>query len=266
MDNNQPDQTPSSEPLLADPSHTPPEGLSRGERVIQPLTSGPIVPEPDPAPTPPQPAPSPVVTSAAVNPGVAPQDVAPQASSGISTAPVASPDSMFIAGSQLAEEKVKLPSGIYIIAGLNLLGFITGFFDTSQTGAMYTVVMFIDLLLAIGLILRYEIARKSLLWLSGLTLIIALASIFLLAGLQQKIKQSKTDYETAISRIDQSRITEAQKQQLQSINTTLASQEKLAGKAITFTYIKLGVATLEAVGILIYLTRPSVKEIFKTID
>ncbi|HUP26560.1 MAG TPA: hypothetical protein VM124_02880 [Candidatus Limnocylindrales bacterium] len=264
MDNNQSDQL-SSEPKPVSSDDTSQASLTHGERVIQPLTPTPVNPEPVPTPEPPAVAISPMPADSPIS-NVMPQQGEVPVPNTAPVPPEAPSGSTFIAGSQLQEEKVKLPTGIFVIAGLNLLGFITGFFDTSQTGAIYTVVMFINLLLAIGLVLRYEIARRSMLWLSGLTLIIAVAGIFMLGALQQKIKQSKADYETAISRIDKNMITQTQKQQLETITATIASQEKLAGKAITLTYIKLGVATLEAVGILVYLTRPSVKGVFRTTE
>ncbi|HEX8762760.1 MAG TPA: hypothetical protein VF733_03280 [Candidatus Saccharimonadales bacterium] len=169
---------------------------------------------------------------------------------------------MGLAGSQLQPEKKKLPIGIYIIAGLNLLVFVAGFLDSSQSSMIYIIAMFINLAIAVGLIMRFQAARKLALGVSVLILMISGVSLFLVAGLQQRLKDRKADYESATSRIDQSKITPAQKQQLDAIRTTIAAQEKQAGKSVAVTYLKFGLTCLEGIAGVIYLTRPKVKEIF----
>lgn len=171
-----------------------------------------------------------------------------------------------LTGSQIQQQKVRLPIGIYIIAGYNLVGFAIGFFDSSQNSEIYTIVMFADLLLAIGLLLRLEVARKIILWLECITLVLTIASLFLLVGLQLRIQTLKTNYDTAISRIDQSKLTPTQKQQLDDIQTAIAVKQKQAGKAITFTYFKLGATAVGTIVVLVYLTRPKVKEVFHELE
>lgn len=172
----------------------------------------------------------------------------------------------FLTGSQMQQQKVPLPIGIYFIAGFNLVGFAIGFFDTSQNSAIYTIVMFLNLLLAVGLILRLELARKFILWLLGMTLVLTIVSLFLLVGLQQRLQTLKTNYDDAISRIDQSKLSITQKQQLDTIQAAITGKEKLAGKAITFTYIKLGATAVETIVVMVYLTRPKVKEVFRELE
>lgn len=174
--------------------------------------------------------------------------------------------STYLTGSQMQQIKVPLPVGIYIIAGFNLIGFIVGFYDTSQNSALYTITLFIDLLLAIGLLLRLEAARKTFMWLTGITLFLTSASFYLLLSLQQKIQLSKTNYEAAISKLDRSKLTETQKQTLSTLQAAITVKEKQAGKAVTFTYIKLGATAVETIAVMVYLTRPKVKEVFHKLE
>jgi hypothetical protein len=171
-----------------------------------------------------------------------------------------------LAGSQMQPEKVKMPVGIYIIAGLSLLGFIAGFFDSSQSSTIYIIAMFMNLALAIGLIMRLQAARKLAIWLSGIILVITAASLLLLVGLQDRLHQRRADYEAAFSKIDRSKITSTQKQQLEAMSAAIATQEKKAGKAITFTYFKLGATSVECIAVIVYLTRPRVKAVFHGLE
>lgn len=181
-------------------------------------------------------------------------------------ASIAPTNSTFLMGSQVQQAKKRLPKGVYVIVVFTLLGFVTGFFDASQTSAIYVVAMFVNLLLAVGLVLRLEVARKLMVWLSILLAILMVVSVLLFFGLQQRIHQLNTNYETAVSRIDPSSLTPTQKQQLEVMSTTLAKEEKRVGRAISFTYLKLGVTALEAVAVIVYLTRPKIKEVFHELE
>lgn len=260
-----------------------PSGASNsptGEKVIQPLTpnfnANPLPAPSNPlqhsnVPTPVNPNPAPLGTdipaslnpvSASVPPATATSPQSPQTASAIPPTQTAS-GTAFLTGSDLRQEKKKLPVGVYIIAGFNLLGFVGGFFDTSQASQLYTFAMLLNLLLGIGLLVRVEAARKTMVILSGLILVLSVASVVMLAALQSRLTHVKTDYESAISRIDQNRLSTDQKQKLATLNQTLESQQKKVGKIITYTYIKLGVTAVETVIVMVYLTRPSIKEVFE---
>jgi hypothetical protein len=170
---------------------------------------------------------------------------------------------VFLTGSQLQPEaQKKLPWGVYAIVAFTLVSFILSFFDNSQASLLYTIAMLLNLLLAIGLLLRMEAARKLLLWLSGITLALAIASTVGLYMVQKRIHDLKSQYDTIVSRIDRNRMTTVQKEQLDKLTADLTEKEKQAGKAISFTYTKLGVTAVETVAVVIYLTRPKVKEFF----
>ncbi|HTE22236.1 MAG TPA: hypothetical protein VK674_04315 [Candidatus Limnocylindria bacterium] len=170
---------------------------------------------------------------------------------------------VFLTGSQIQLEKKKLPVGVYVLTGFTLLSFLASFFDSSQTSVIYSVAMLVSLLVAIGLVLRMEAARKFMTGYSVVLLVLTIVSIVLLVGLQQRIRQNKANYEAAVNRIDQSRLTSNQKQLLEAMSMTLAAQEKQAGKAISFTYFKLGSTALVSLATIVYLTRPKVREAFE---
>ena len=169
---------------------------------------------------------------------------------------------MYLTGSQLVPEKKPLHPGIYIIAAWNMIGFVLSFFGSSQTNVIYGVITFLDLLVGVGLLCRLEVARKIMLWLSAIMIILSVISLIILAGLQQRIAQSKAHYETAVSKINQQTLTSTERQELADIQTKLDTQEKQAGKAIGLTYFEEGAFVVEGLAVIVYLTRPKIKAVF----
>ena len=155
-------------------------------------------------------------------------------------------------------EKQKMPIGVYIIIGFSFIGFIAGFFNTLQSNTIYTIVMTIKLLLSLGLLMRLEIARKLILWVSGVILVVIAISLLLLANVQKHLQQNQTAYESTISKIDHDRLSPNQKQQLLDVDVATASQARKADVAITLTYVRLGITAVECLAVIIYLTRPKI--------
>lgn len=177
------------------------------------------------------------------------------------------PEQTFITGSQIVEVRKKLPFGVYLIASLNLLAFAVSFFDTSQTGNIYSIAMLVDLLFGVGMLLRMEWARKIYVWLSVVVIILSILSIFVLIGLQLRIKDIKANYNDSLSKIDQTHQTASQKKTLDTLQAQITDTEKKVGKLITFAYIKNIGTAVGTMVIVIYLTRPKVKEVFvKALD
>ncbi|MEI7838264.1 MAG: hypothetical protein WCI37_00590 [bacterium] len=167
-------------------------------------------------------------------------------------------------GSQMRKQKVRVPIGIYIIGGYTLIGFVIGLFDTTQNSIIYSIIMLLDLMLAIGLLLRLEIARKILLWLEGLTLAITILSFFTLFGLQQRLQTVTTNTNNSINRAE--KINSIQNDKLEKIKLALAEERKKADQAIKLTYYKLGGTAAGTIVIIIYLMRPKVKEAFHELE
>ncbi len=254
------DQLPSANGQPAQSNDPIPHGPTGGEKVIQPLSQD-LQPVPMVNPTLP-----PVQPSFAPPPTPAP--VAPQPIIPAPVAPASLPNDPYagLTGSQMQQQKQPLPVGVYVIAGFNFVGFVISFYDSSQSSGIYTVAMLFDLLLAIGLVLRLDIARKLIVGLSALILILTAVSLLQLAGFQHRLQQAKTNYDNAVSKIDPTSLTPTQQDQLQSLRDAISAQEKKAGKAIAFTYIKLGLTAAETIVVMVYLARPKVKAAFHELE
>jgi hypothetical protein len=238
----------------------PPSSVSIGGKVIQPLD-----PNLSAQPTTPVQVIGPTVSSnsptnvSSRRSGVYPADSADTTSVNDNASPYTT---MHQVGSQLTLEKKPLHWGIYIIAAWNMVGFALSFFSSSQTNTIYAVVMFLDLIVGIGLFFRLEVARKVMVWLAGILLVLSVISLILLVGLQQRIARSKANYNNAISHINQEQLTPQQQQQLATIQTNINNQQKEAGKAIGITYFKDSTSSVEGLVVIIYLTRPKIKDVF----
>jgi len=247
MDNKPP--TPAPEPPKTNPSDYPTIEINSDElSQISPTTPSEPVETTSTEPT--GPPPKPVVG-----------DVDPTYSAASNT--VAPDGSTLQSDAHMQPTKKKLPRGIYAIAGFNLLAFVVGFFDTSQTSLIYIIIMFVNLFVAAGLMLRLELARKAAIVLAGVLLVISIVGIFLLVGLQQRIHESRVTYETTFANVNQSKITSTQQQQLNNMKLILDKQENQAGKALAFTYAKLGITAVVSVAVIVYLRRPQVQEVFE---
>ncbi len=236
----------------------PPSSLANPNHVIQPLTAVDQQTPPPPPPTPPPsmatpphiisaqpPAPNSIVTSPSTD-----------ASQTVATTPM-------LVGSQLQAEKKKLPIGLYIIIGYSIIGFAAGFFDTSQNSLIYTMALLLELVMVVGLMLRQEAARKAVIWISGIIVVLSIVGIVLLTLVQHNLHDLHLRYNTAVTHIDPRKITLTEKKQLAALTTQIAQQEKQIGKVVTYTYIRLGAEIIGNTVMIIYLTRPKVKEIFE---
>jgi hypothetical protein len=165
------------------------------------------------------------------------------------------------------EEKQPIPKGIYALAAWNAFGLITSFFDASSTGVLYTVGLLLSLLVTVGLLFRLEAMRKLYIVLS---VVVALAGGFEILGLyalQARYHQAQNNYEAAVGKLDAAgRINASQKKQLADMGKDLSAKTKSADKALTYTYAIVGTGALVNVGAAVYLTRPSVKEAFHTLE
>ncbi|MGF7228491.1 MAG: hypothetical protein ACQR33_00715 [Candidatus Saccharibacteria bacterium] len=169
-----------------------------------------------------------------------------------------------LTGSQLQQQKASTPVGVYIIAIANLAAFVASFFDTSQTSLIYTIVMLAELLLALGLILRVNTARKVMMTLATITIVMSVASAVLLVGVQHRIATSKANYNTAISKINPKQLNVSEQAQLDQLKSSMATAEKQAGKAITYTYALLVAYSVESIAVITYLSHPRIRDFFTT--
>lgn len=211
----------------------------------------------------PTPMPAPVVSPAGdksaekpVNAGIYPSYDKPDTSS--------SPNGKFLTGSQIADKKPAMPLGIYILAGFYGIGIVSSFLNNSRNSTLLSIAMVVNLMLCIGLLLRQAVARKVIIWVSALTIFIAVINIFTLIALQQTLQKRKEDYRAAIAKIDMSRATTQQQQAIAKIDTELKNSEKEAGKSISVAFAINGFVLIESGVVIFYLTRARVKQAFET--
>lgn len=116
-------------------------------------------------------------------------------------APTPSDGLIGMTGSMLAPEKPQIPKGIYVLTGFSALGFLFSFFNTSQNGLLFTIVLLGDLMLTIGLYLRLNIIRKILIVFASLTIIVSIGLIIGLIGLQSRIDRATQAYDAAVEKL-----------------------------------------------------------------
>lgn len=175
-------------------------------------------------------------------------------------------DSVGLTYSQMEPVKQKVSIGVFVVTALSFLGVIASFFDTSQNSGIYSLIMVANLVMAVGLLFRLEVARKIIVWLQIIVTTFSILAIFLLLGLQQRIQTLKSNYNTAVNKINQAQLSAPQKQQIEDMQKLIDEKEKQVGKAITFTYIKLGLTVVESIVVVVYLTRPRVKDVFRKLE
>lgn len=154
-------------------------------------------------------------------------------------------------------QKTRLPKGVYVIAGLILIGFTFSFFDTSQNSFLFSIGLFMDLLLGIGLLLRMEAARKMLIIISAALLVLTTASAFLIVGFQSRMASQKAKFEAAVGRLNKEN-----QVSLDEFRTHITAAERQLDRDLGLIYTKLALSGIFHIAVIIYLTRPRVKEAF----
>lgn len=220
---------------------------------VQPQNQ-PVVPSNDPVPPASQPASAPAAVPPAVTVESAPQPQAVDLPIGLT-------------GSMMPEQKTPVPIGIYILAGLMTVSLGISFFDSSQYGAVASVALIIDMLLTAGVLFRLEGARRLLIVMSSITLVLVALSALLSLGLQSRLKHAKADLNAALSEVEKSpRLTAEQQEQINTIRADVKKAEEAIGRGMTVIYIKLGVNAVIQSVVIVYLSRPKVKKAFRTAE
>jgi hypothetical protein len=275
-------------PTQPNPTPNPSQPARVGERVIQPITPGLTMPtansdapqvaaQPNPAVAPS--TISPASPTSPVAPTIVPPTSQPAAPADNSTPlfttpqPTAtvqqSPDGYvggFLTGSAIANEPTRLPVGVYIIVGLMFLNAISSLFNVVQSNGFYTVAMLFSLLIAVGMLAKLDVARKALLWLMGIVLIVTVLSFFLLAATINRINQKLDAADAQIAQADKSNWTAKQKHDVQVFVDSAHKGRDDLDRKIRITYFIYGLTLIEPIVILIYLTRPKVKSAFRVLE
>lgn len=121
------------------------------------------------------------------------------------------PTPKYLTGSNLAATKMPLPKGVYIVVGLTAVDLVLSMFRSTDTSVIFTIVMFFDLVVCIGLLLKIESIRKMLIVVSVIVIVLAGIEIFGLMLLKDKVAQQNTLYNQAVSRIDPAHVSVRQR-------------------------------------------------------
>lgn len=167
-----------------------------------------------------------------------------------------------LTGSQVQQVPKKLPVGIYVIVGFLFLGFILGFFNDNTT-IIYTLLLFVNVGLGLGLLLKREGVRKTLVIVSSITIVLTAITISRLYLVQNRANQRANDAQTALDKIENN--SSASQQQVSLANgykAQISDQQKLLHKTYALAYIENSIVILANICQVIYLKRPKVKEVF----
>lgn len=239
----QPQPQPAVQPPAPAPQPAPPKPPSvGGQRVIQPSAA--MLQE---------------MQSAKTAPKLAPATAAPPAP-GVSQSPA--PDASKVPTLTRPPEDVlapdKLHPGIYVIVAFLIIGFILSLFDNN--GILYVVVNFIQLALAFGLLLKKEVARKILVVISSILVILNIVVIIGLFSVQSEAKTKEAQTQAALSNALNNG---ANAQAVNSVRTELKNDQAKLNKTYTLAYIDEAIVILADGAMVFYLTRRSVKAVFK---
>lgn len=169
-------------------------------------------------------------------------------------------------GSRIQPKKAAMPKGVFVIATITLIGFVASFFDSSQLSLVYTIIILLDLLLVIGLFLRMEVARKFAFWLAVTTVILnaLLAGVFYMSVDRANSMEQKFIAEAKRLQSINVQMTREQQEYLDNMQKDVESANDALGKSQPFVYGKLGATIVAYCGVALYLSRPKVKESFRT--
>jgi ABC-type multidrug transport system fused ATPase/permease subunit len=155
----------------------------------------------------------------------------------------------------------RLPKGVYVIVGLVFIDFLSIFFNTN-TSSIYSIAMVLDLLVAVGLLTKTEMARKAAVYVEIISIVLICIVVIMLASLDAKVNKSEAQFKQVVASLNTATETDAQKTGLAKLSTLLDQERKQLGHDINIAYIRDGISAAFSIGILVYLTRPSVKEVF----
>jgi hypothetical protein len=240
------------------------------EKIIQPLPSADREESPAPTPAPVAaaaqslPIEKPFAPTVRVTQSSVPQTPAPQMTRPPAVATNSEGVPIGVAASNLnLDTRPSLPVGVYIIVLVILVNVGASFLNTN-TSAVYTLAMVLDLLVAFGLLLRIEIFRMVSIILQSITIVLVALVIVGLILVQNRLNQLHSQYEQAITHLNPVTETVQQKAGIASLNKKIESQQKQVGKTIRTAYIRDGLNIVADGVVIIYLTRPRVKAAFET--
>lgn len=235
-------------------------GLTHGMRTIEPLAhddsrqpepASPVITQPLPSSTP-EPV-RPQLNVAALYPAV-PEHNSPLIAEG--------GGQTFLTGSQLPVERPKIPLGVYVIAGLNIVSLVAIFLDDYHAGTWYTITMLLNLVFAVGLLLRQDMIRKLYIALCVLSVGVVVLAFIGIANTRDKLQALRANYDATVSSMDTTNLSPEQTAQMKILPQLMEEIQKKNDKLFMTAYIRLGAEAVVAVVCIVYLTRPKVRAAF----
>jgi hypothetical protein len=173
-------------------------------------------------------------------------------------------DLLGMTGSKIIPKKQKIPKGVFVIAAISTVGFIASFFDNSQLGLFYTVLLLADLLLVARLFLRLEMARKLLFWVAIATVVLNLLFGGLFYMMVNRAEQLEQEFIAEAQRLNEINPQKSKQDQdmLDNMQKEVEAAQNNLGDLANLVYLKVGITAVAYAGSAVYLTRPKVKEAF----
>jgi hypothetical protein len=167
-----------------------------------------------------------------------------------------------IADSQLNVKKKRLPVGVYLIVGWSLFSFVVSLFNTSEDSLYFSMVLFTNSLLGIGLLFGLEIARRSIVWLFGILAVLSVIILLMLTVVQAQVHQVEYNYNAAVSHVNQQNFDETGRQRVTAMKAQVTLEQKKEGRSIALAYTEYGLQFLIGIVAIVYLRRTKVREAF----
>ena len=172
-----------------------------------------------------------------------------------------------ISGSEIPETKQKIPIGVYIIIAWCVMGAIYSFFNNFEGSFLVSAVIILNLLLAIGLAFRLNLARKIMVWALGANIVLLVLTLVFLSAVNTKFNNAKAEYESLNAKINNSMGVDITiKEQLRANQAQLDSLSKQLGKSLKQNYIFGGIEITTSIAAFVYLSLPGIKDKFRDLD
>ncbi len=171
-----------------------------------------------------------------------------------------------VSASSMPAVKERLPIGVYVIAGLQLVGLITSIVQPTNDNLLTTLVLLFDLLLCVGLLFRLEVARKTAVVLGVITIALGALTITGIFALKSKVDNDIHKFDAAVSQVAPSLMTTTRKAQFAQARQTLVKQQNQADTALRRTLITDIITISISAGETIYLMLPKVKSAFRVLE
>ena len=170
-------------------------------------------------------------------------------------------------GSELTPQKQKTLVGVWLIILWCTGSALFSFFSKNQSSILSSITMILDVMVAVGLIFKLNLARKILIWLMGITVAISIISMALLVATNSKYTKAKQQYDAAATAISSSSAVDITlKQQLNDQQAQIATLNKQLGKYFSYMYYFLSVEIVLGIATIVYLELPGVKENFTDLE